>query len=56
MSHGGSWQGFKAYILRFPEDRLAVAVLANLAEADPGPVSRGIMELWDPALKLLPDE
>jgi CubicO group peptidase (beta-lactamase class C family) len=37
MSHGGSWQGFKAYILRFPEDRLAVAVLANLAEATPAP-------------------
>jgi CubicO group peptidase (beta-lactamase class C family) len=29
VSHGGSWAGFRTYLLRFPEQRFAVVVLGN---------------------------
>src|SRR6266566_1842608 len=32
ISHGGSWQGFKTVIARYPESGLTVIVLANLAQ------------------------
>lgn len=50
MAHGGSWQGFRTAIVRYPDDRITVAVLANLAEADPGTIAQGVAALWDPAL------
>lgn len=56
MSHGGSWQGFRSYIVRYPDDHLTVVVLANLAEAQPSRIAQGIASLWDPALQPLPDE
>jgi CubicO group peptidase (beta-lactamase class C family) len=34
--HGGSWQGFKADLVRYLGDELTIAVLANLAEAEAG--------------------
>jgi N-acyl-D-aspartate/D-glutamate deacylase/CubicO group peptidase (beta-lactamase class C family) len=40
--HGGSWQGFKAYIARYVEDGVTVVVLANLAQANPGRVANAI--------------
>ena len=33
MGHGGSWQGFNSFIVRYPQDRLAVIALANRAGA-----------------------
>lgn len=56
MMYVGSWQGFKAYIVRYPDDRLTVVVLANLAQAEPWTIAQGIAALWDPALHPLPDE
>jgi len=50
MAHGGSWQGFKSYIVRYPEDGLTVVVFANLAGADPAVVAQGVVSLWDAAL------
>ena len=35
IQHSGSWQGFKAAIVRYPGHKLSVIVLANLAEAEP---------------------
>jgi N-acyl-D-amino-acid deacylase len=40
--HGGSWQGFKAYIARYVEDGVTIVVLANLAQANPGRVVNAI--------------
>jgi hypothetical protein len=34
--HNGAWAGYRADILRLPDERLAVACLCNLADADPG--------------------
>jgi CubicO group peptidase (beta-lactamase class C family) len=32
--HNGRWQGFSAYIARYPEDRLTVVALCNLRDAE----------------------
>jgi CubicO group peptidase (beta-lactamase class C family) len=50
IGHTGSWQGFKTAIYRYPEFGLTVIALANLAEAQPGPVAEGIAGLLEPAL------
>jgi CubicO group peptidase (beta-lactamase class C family) len=51
IGHTGSWQGFKAAIYRYPEQDLSVVVLANLAEATPGPIAQGIAGIVEPALR-----
>jgi len=51
QSHGGSWQGFRTQLTRFIGDDLTVAVLANLAQADPGRIADGIATILIPALK-----
>ena len=48
--HGGAWQGFTCYILRYPDDNLSVAVLANLAGGGPGLIAKVVAGLINPAL------
>lgn len=55
IEHGGSWQGFKAHIARYVDDRLTVIVMANLAEARPGVIAHGLAAVIEPALKV-PDK
>lgn len=57
LAHGGkawtqlgSWQGFQAYVLRYPERDLAIAVYANGERADVQRIARGVAGLVDPAL------
>jgi len=50
IGHTGSWQGFKTAIYRYPEFGLTVIALANLAEAQPGPIAEGIAGLLVPGL------
>lgn len=49
-SHGGAWQGFQAFIARFPGDDLTVIALTNLAEANPGRIAEGIAAIVEPSL------
>ena len=35
VRHGGSWAGYRAELLRFPDQRASVIVLCNLGTADP---------------------
>ena len=51
IQHSGSWQGFQAWIGRFPEQGMSVIALSNLAGSDPGVVGRGVAEILAPALK-----
>jgi CubicO group peptidase (beta-lactamase class C family) len=51
IGHTGSWQGFKTAMYRYPELDLSVAVLANLAEATPGPIAQGIAGILEPSLR-----
>jgi CubicO group peptidase (beta-lactamase class C family) len=50
VEHGGAWQGFKSVIVRFPDDRLTVILLANLAQTDPSKLAHGVAAIVDPAL------
>jgi CubicO group peptidase (beta-lactamase class C family) len=50
IEHGGSWQGFTTYIARYPDDRLTVVVLTNLAGATPGYIAHRVAGMYDAAL------
>jgi hypothetical protein len=51
IEHGGAWQGFKAHIARFPENKLTVIVFANLIQANQGRLANGVAAIIDPELK-----
>ena len=51
IGHTGSWQGFKTAIHRYPEFKLTVVALANLAQAQPGAIAEGIAGILEPALR-----
>ncbi|MDQ1833576.1 serine hydrolase domain-containing protein [Massilia scottii] len=60
ISHGGSWQGFKAQMSRYVDDKLTVVVLANSAAARPGKFADIVAAHYVPALapkpaKAIPD-
>jgi CubicO group peptidase (beta-lactamase class C family) len=44
--HGGSLMGYKAFILRFPDQRFSVIETCNLGSIDPGPIARQIAEIY----------
>lgn len=46
LAHGGSWLGFRTYILRFPDQRFTVIVLANLAEFEPDVIATEISRIY----------
>jgi len=56
MAHSGSWQGFKSYFVRYPDDSVSVVVFANVAEADVTTIAQHVAALWDPALVRLKEE
>ncbi len=53
-SHGGAWQGFTTYFARYPDDRLTVIVLTNLAPgrqgSNPGKIAAEVVARYVPAL------
>jgi len=49
--HGGSWQGFQTFFIRYPSLRLAVVTLANSLNADPQSIARGVAALLEPRLE-----
>jgi CubicO group peptidase (beta-lactamase class C family) len=51
IEHGGSWQGFRTMIARYPDQGVAVAVLANLDEAEPETMVHEIAGLIEPKLR-----
>jgi CubicO group peptidase (beta-lactamase class C family) len=53
VAHGGSWQGFRSYIVRYPRDKLTVVVLANLRPSDPATIAQNVAGLYNPELKPL---
>ena len=50
IGHGGSWQGFRTSIQRYPEYDLTVIALANLDAAMPEVVTTTIAGILEPAL------
>jgi CubicO group peptidase (beta-lactamase class C family) len=44
--HGGSMMGYKAHLLRFPDQRLSVIETCNLGSINPGPIARQVAEVF----------
>ena len=57
VGHGGSFMGFRADYVRFPEERFAVAVFCNLGSINPGGPAREVAELYlEPLMEPEPDD
>lgn len=54
IEHGGSWQGFKSMIARYPDRGITVIALANSENANPARLANGIAEIVDPTVKPKP--
>jgi CubicO group peptidase (beta-lactamase class C family) len=54
-SHGGSWQGFKAYIARYLGADMTIILFANLADTDTGKLVDGVVTIIDPSLAPPPE-
>ena len=46
VGHGGGDQGVNAYVVRYPDDDLAVAVLCNVDEIDSIELAHGVADLY----------
>jgi CubicO group peptidase (beta-lactamase class C family) len=44
--HGGSMMGYKAYVLRFPDQHLSVLTTCNLGAIDPGPLAHAVAAVF----------
>ena len=44
VRHGGSWAGYRAELLRFPDERMSVIVLCNLGTADAGGLANRVAD------------
>ncbi len=56
VSHGGSFVGFRADMIRFPEQRFSVICLANLSSVNPSRLARQVADIYldeemEPALR-----
>jgi CubicO group peptidase (beta-lactamase class C family) len=45
VEHGGAMMGYKAYILRFPDQHFSVITTCNLGAIDPGPLAHAVAEV-----------
>jgi CubicO group peptidase (beta-lactamase class C family) len=52
IDHGGAWQGFRCHFLRYPDDSISVAVLANSDSASPEQFAHVIAGIVNPAVEL----
>ncbi|MDE2944874.1 MAG: serine hydrolase [Gemmatimonadota bacterium] len=46
VSHGGSTAGYRGFLTRYPDHGVAVSLMCNVAEADPGGLARQVAELY----------
>ena len=46
VSHGGGDAGYRSYVVWFPDQRLGVVVLSNLASFNPGVIANRVAELY----------
>jgi CubicO group peptidase (beta-lactamase class C family) len=45
VSHGGSWGGYRAELLRFPDQRVSMACLCNVARSNPTGLARRVADV-----------
>ncbi len=46
VSHGGSWTGYRADMIRFPDQKFSVICLCNLVSASPSRLVRQVADLY----------
>jgi len=46
ISHGGAFVGFRAEMIRFPEQHFSVAVLCNRSDAEPSTTARRVADVY----------
>lgn len=46
VSHGGAWMGFRAELMRFPDQKLSVAALCNVANSNPSSFARSVATVY----------
>lgn len=46
VEHGGAWVGFRAAIVRFPEQKFSVVILANLDSIDPSGLAFKVADIY----------
>ena len=46
VEHGGAWVGFRAAIVRFPEQKFSVIILANLDSIDPSGLALRVADIY----------
>ncbi|HUH13452.1 MAG TPA: serine hydrolase domain-containing protein, partial [Longimicrobiales bacterium] len=46
VSHGGATAGYRAYLARYPDHEVAVALLCNAANANPGMLAHQVADLY----------
>ncbi len=46
VSHGGSWAGYRAELMRFPDQKFSVITLCNLATANPSALAQQVASLY----------
>ena len=46
VSHGGAWVGYRAQLLRFPQQKFSVACLCNLAGANPTRLAHEVADVY----------
>ena len=46
VSHGGAWGGYRAELLRFPEQHFSVACLCNRGDANPSRRARQVADIY----------
>jgi CubicO group peptidase (beta-lactamase class C family) len=46
ISHDGSWAGYRAELMRFPDQKLSVIALCNLATAVPNALAQQVADLY----------
>lgn len=48
VQHGGAWQGFKAQIIRYLDDKFTVVLFANQTRANQSKLAQGVAALFNP--------
>jgi len=46
VSHGGAWGGYRAELLRFPDQHLSVACLCNRSDANPSKKTQQVADIY----------
>ena len=45
VSHGGAWAGYRAHIVRYPDQKLSLITLCNLSNSNPFELNQGVSVL-----------